>query len=180
MDQSPVFLQPEHGIPGAAEGNRVFFQQSVHELLQGFDIGSAAEQTGIGHKGPSDHHSFYRGNFLGQGFNLFQRSNVSVVAQRIFAVFSGISEHLPIDTAVIKLLPHPGMDGQLLDGIFVIDIQNSGKLVRILDAQSGLDGNRQNGMLKNFIQETVQMIGVPEHTASFALGHHGAGGTARI
>ena len=62
----------------------------------------------------------------------------------------------------------------------IVDIQQSRKLLRLLDADAGLDRDRTLHRRKDGVQKSVQPGGVPQHPGSLALGRHRAGGTAEV
>ena len=136
VEEPPVFLHPEHGISCTAEFHLIHFQQFPQEAFQGFLFGAAAKHAGIGDKTPADHDGLHLGILATDFLCLGPGQNIAVVAQGIAAVFYGIIKHLHIHAAGVELLPYPGMDGQFLDGIFVIQFQNGRKFFGIPNPQT--------------------------------------------
>ena len=72
------------------------------------------------------------------------------------------------------------MDGQLRDGVAVIDLQNGVELLRCFHPQPGLDRDGTGGAGKDSVQKSVQLCKVPQHAGALALGGDGAGGAAEV
>ena len=73
-----------------------------------------------------------------------------------------------------------GVDGQFFHGILVVDLQQTGKFLRLFQTDPGLQGHGQGGLCVNGLQKSIQPIRICQHTAAFSLAHHGAGGTTQI
>ena len=78
-----------------------------------------------------------------QGPDLAHCPQIAVVAHGIAAVCQRIGKYVQMDRPPVFFLPHTGVDGETGDGIAVVEVQQSGKFLRRLIAQPGLDGYRQ-------------------------------------
>ena len=148
--------------------------------MQGLFVGAACEQTRVCHQSPAHHHGFQLWKFRLQLLHVCQGEDIAIVAQRVFTVAPCEAEHGHIHIPIVELLAYPGVDGQLFDGVAVVDFQNGIEFLRIFKPQPGLDGNGQGSAAENFLQESVQGVNIPQHAAALALGDHRAGGTAQI
>ena len=85
-----------------------------------------------------------------------------------------------VGLAPVELAHDPGVDGQLTDGVAVIDVEDGVELLGTGDAQPGLDRDRPLRPGKEFVQKGLELCGVPQHPGTLALGGHSAGGTAEV
>ena len=61
-----MLLQPEHGVPGAAEQGQIRLQQRIVKGFQSFDIGAAGQQhPGVGNQPPPQHYGVHLGKLPG-------------------------------------------------------------------------------------------------------------------
>ena len=72
------------------------------------------------------------------------------------------------------------MDGQLAEGVFVVNVQDLPELLRPGHTQPGLDRHRPACLREDSVQKGIQLLRVPEHPGTLALGCHGAGGTPEV
>ena len=72
------------------------------------------------------------------------------------------------------------MDDQLRQGIAPEQRQQGAGLLRLPQAQPGLDGDGAGGGVKHRVQEPLQLLRQPQEAGALALGHHRAGGAAQI
>ena len=85
-----------------------------------------------------------------------------------------------VGLAPVELAHDPGVDGQLTDGVAVIDVEDGVELLGTGDAQPGLDRDRPLRPGKEFVQKGLELCGLPQHPGTLALGGHSAGGTAEV
>ena len=130
---------------------------------------------------PAPHHDAGQGGKL-----LFQRvelgggGHIAVVAHRHGAPGQRSRKGGVVGLSAVLLPHHPGMDGQLRDGVAIINFQNGGKLFRLLHTQPGLDRDRPLGAGEYAVQKGVYLGRIPQHPGALALGGHRPGGTAQI
>ena len=135
----PVLLQPEHGVPSRAEGLHIAFRQFLMEIFQCFRRSAAGSQhTRVADQRPSQHHRLHTGIPLRYRFTIRQSDQISVVAQRILAIFPSIAEPFFPHRLFVKVLADSGVDGQFLDGIAVKNRHNFFKFLRRFHTQPGL------------------------------------------
>ena len=132
VQEAPVFLHTEHGVPRATKDHHIFFQQLVGKSLQAFLRGAARRQHArVADEATAQHHRIYVGKLGGESRNILHRIEISVITQGIFAVGSSIAEHFHIHAAGVELLSHPGVDSQFLDGIAVKYFQQGREFFRV-------------------------------------------------
>ena len=116
-----------------------------------------------------------------EGRHLRHRPELAVIAEGQTAVRQGLGEGGLMDGLLIEVLLHPGMDGQLRDGVAVVDGQDPGELVLLPEAQAGLDGDGDGEVGgKDRLKEAVQLIGLRQEAGALSFRHHSAGGAAQV
>ena len=130
---------------------------------------------------PAPHHDAGQGGKL-----LFQRvelgggGHIAIIAHRHGAPGQRSRKGGAVSLSAVLLPHHPGVNGQLRDGVAVINFQNGGKLLRLLHAQPGLDRDGSLGAGEYSVQKGVHLSRVPQHSGALALGGHRPGGAAQI
>ena len=186
MDQvEPVSFHPADGTPGTAEQLGVAVVKVIEIAPQLFPCGgrTAARhpEQGRVRNDTAPHHDAGQLRVL-----FFQRvqvggsGHVAVVAHRHPAPGQGGSKSRTVGLSAVLLTHHARVDGQLTDGILVINVQNGGKLLRLVHTQPGLDRDGPLRIGEHGSKEGVQLCKVPQHPGTLALGRHRAGWTAEV
>lgn len=84
---------------------------------------------------------------------------------------------------LIKICPQSGMDDQFAERIGIENFQKPRPFFRRFPSDPGLDRKLQMKMFKtaaDFKEKPVQRVGIREKSGTFAPGHHGTGGTAKV
>ena len=139
-----------------------------------------AEERRVGDESAPYHDAGQGGELLFQRVKLGGGGHIAVVAHRHGAPGQRSRKGGAVGLSAVLLPHHPGMDGQLRDGVAVINFQNGGELLRFLHAQPGLDRDRPLGMGEHPVQKGVHLGKVPQHPGALALGSHRPGGAAQI
>lgn len=140
QEVKPVLFQAEHGVSGAAEIPGVDFQQLADKAFQSRRGGAAGgEHSGIADQTPADHYGIDLRVFFLKIPDLGGSTQISIVAEWVFAVFHGVVEPVIMNGASVEFLPHPWVDGQLPDGVAVEDVQQRRKFLRP-ETDRGLPG----------------------------------------
>ena len=181
----PDLLHPQHGVAAAVKGLGIRLVEGVVEGAQGRALQRLAalehrDEGGTGHQAPADHYGLQPGEGVGQSREVPRTDQIPVIADRIAALCQDGGQILPSDGVAVHILLHPEMDGELVHRIAVVAIQNGPELLRVPDAQPGLDGDGAGGGVKDRVQEPLQFLWQPQKAGALALGHHRAGGAAQI
>ena len=178
-------LHPADGAAGHPEGGGVGAVEVVHIAAQFLFGGGrpalrAAEQRRVPDE-PPPHHDAGKGGKLGfQPVQGLRGGDVTVVADGHLAVGEIPRKGGTVGLAPVELLHHAGMDGQLTDGVLIINGEDRPELLGALDAQPGLDRHRSLHGGEHRVQKGVELGGVPEHPGPLALGGHRAGGAPEV
>ena len=139
-----------------------------------------AEERRVGDEPAPYHDAGQGGKLLFQRVELGGGGHIAVVAHRHGAPGQRSGKGGAVGLPAVLLPHHPGMDGQLRDGVAVINFQNGGKLFRLFHTQSGLDRDRPLGAGEYPLQKGIHLGKVPQHPGALALGSHRPGGAAQI
>ena len=83
------------------------------------------------------------------------------------------------DLTLVEILPHTRMNGQLGDGIAVVNREQTVKLTRFMHAETGFDRNTL-AFCENLVKKPVEVVRMREKSGSLSLGRHRAGRTAQV
>ena len=156
MQVGPVLLHTKQGVAAAGKLHLIIIHQGVQKGFQRARVRAALEHSRVSNQPPPDHHGIQTGILGLQGIDFGKRADISVETQRISAVFHGIGEPFPVHLAFIKLFPHPRVDGQLPDGIAVVQLQNGGKFLCRFQSQPVFYGNGKGRTGKYFVKKPLQ------------------------
>ena len=160
-------FHPADGTPGTAEQLGVAVVKVIEIAPQLFPCGgrTAARypEQGRVRNDAAPHHDAGQLRVL-----LFQHVQV------------GGSEGRTVGLSAVLLTHHARVDGQLTDGILVINVQNGGKLLRLVHTQPGLDRDGPLRIGEHGSKEGIQLCKVPQHPGTLALGRYRAGWTAEV
>ena len=106
--------------------------------------------------------------------------HIAIVAHGHPAPGQGGSKSGTVGLPAVELAHHTWVDGQLTDGIPVIDVQNGSKFFRLFHAHPSLDRDRPFRIGKYGGKKSVQLDGVAQHPGTLAFGGDGAGRTAEV
>lgn len=107
----PVLLQAEHGVPGAAEGGKIGFQQGIVIGLQGSRATPARSQhSGVANQAPAKHDGFHFRVLLRKAPDAVQGAEIAVIAQRDPAGFQSVPQGLLPNRGLVKVLAQPGVE----------------------------------------------------------------------
>ena len=118
---------------------------------------------------------------VGSGRHIRRGQQVAVIAQRQAGVRLRPGKGVPVDSPLVKLRAHPGMNNKQGDGIVVQQGQQSGPLVGIIPADACLDGNFQvRKGIEYAVQKCSQDVLFPQQASPLIFRRYRAGGAAQV
>ena len=141
---------------------------------------SLAQKSRVCNEAPAHHDARQSRKCRFQCPQVIRGGHIAVVADRSSAGGQVGSKGFPVGLAAVELFHHPGVDGQLAEGVFVVNVQDLPELLRPGHTQPGLDRHRPACLRKDSVQKGIQLLRIPEHSGTLALGCHGAGGTPEV
>ena len=153
------------------------------KLFQG-QSGTALQLPGqgrVGHQPPSGHHMLDGGEGGGKVPAVLGGVQIAVVAQGHPGLLHGVAEGLHANLAFVKIFADSGVNGQLVDGVAVINAQNGRPLLGGLCSHPGFDGDLDVQLGgKDLVKEAVHLLGLGQETGASLLGKDRARGTAQV
>ena len=175
-------LHPAHGTAGHSKGFGVAVIKLIMVAAQFFPgsgraAHSLAQKSRVCNEAPAHHDARQSRKCRFQCPQVIRGGHIAVVADRSSAGGQVGSKGFPVGLTAVELFHHPGVDGQLAEGVFVVNVQDLPELLRPDHTQPGLDRHRPACLRKDSVQKGIQLLRVPEHSGTLALGCHGTGGT---
>ena len=180
---APELLHAQHCRAGGAEvaaaGVIYLVVEGPERLtLNTFSAAYKREQRGICRRTSAKHDRRQTRKTCFKNPRGLSRKDVPVVAERPGAV---LREVLRPRGQFVHVPAHAGVNDALGDGEAPVDVQQRGKLRRVLDAEAGLDRNAGHSRLREYAPEKrLQLLRKGQKARALALGGDGAGGAAEV
>ena len=116
------------------------------------------QQRGVGHRPPPRHHPVHLGEYGGKSEQVGQGEQVPVIAEGGGTGPHRLTEGSAVGPALVKIRLHPGVNGELTDGIAVEQLQQTVPLVGAGLANTGFDGHIDGHIGKDLVQKPLQPI----------------------
>ena len=132
----------EDGVPLTGEDLQIGVVQLVVEGTQGLPVGPGAapgltDEGGVGQQALADHHPADGGVLPLKLTAVPGGHQTAVEAQGAGVVLQGIAEPLLPHRVLVEVGAHPGVEDEQSDGVFCKELQQAGKLFRVLHPQPG-------------------------------------------